>query len=146
MIRGYLKHNKISFMGKTKFFKILTYVVVAKIFDGRARICGWTESHPNWHVDSSYPQACWSKRARGQLHFHFFWVTLMTSIDFLLSLIKHTACMLSFLYCLNNFIRNRLSKFARKLVDNQWTVLVRFLEKIRNEDQSRFSSVSYKPY
>ena len=33
MIRRCLKHNKISILGKSKFFKILSYVAVPKIED-----------------------------------------------------------------------------------------------------------------
>ena len=54
VIRGCPKHNKISILMKSKIFKILIYVAVAKIFDGLGQIGGWTELHQNWCGNSSY--------------------------------------------------------------------------------------------
>ena len=55
MIRGCLKHNKISFLTKSKIFKNLSYVVPAKIENRRAIYFGWTEFHQNWYGNSVDP-------------------------------------------------------------------------------------------
>ena len=55
MMRGCHKHNKISILAKTKFFKILTYVADLKIEKGRAIICYLIYLNKLWCNELSRP-------------------------------------------------------------------------------------------
>ena len=78
MIRGYLKHNKISFLGKIKIFKIWTYVVLVKSqkCSFRSILAGQNVSKIGMVTQYTYRHVVLSELVI-RTTFIFFWPTLM---------------------------------------------------------------------